>query len=395
MQRPRDRNDTSLLLGLSVGALVIFIEPLRALIETGHLRRPDSLSLFPGLAILVGSLAYHYLRSRRDAGRAAAAAAAEAAQERARSAHLERLVGFSRSLGGALEPASIRDVFWRYLPGFADNREVWMLTHSASGGDAVFSDATAARPETARLLESLARQALNEATLGEVSTYGALLDDYLCFPMLVGQTAVGVVGVRNDPPLVLDDHGPLSAAVALLAIAIRNGQLLFETRESSIRDGLTGCYNRTYGVEALSTELHRAARIAQPVSVLMIDIDEFKTVNDRHGHLVGDTLLAALGARLSQVLRSSDIKCRYGGDEFFVILPETPLAGAEHVAATLTRELATLAVPSPGGTVAPTISTGIAIATKGETDATAIIARADAALYRAKRAGRNQFAAAV
>jgi diguanylate cyclase len=122
----------------------------------------------------------------------------------------------------------------------------------------------------------------------------------------------------------------------------------------------------------------------------MFDIDHFKTVNDTGGHLHGDAVLAAVGRQLSDVLRSTDFRCRYGGDEFLIILPDTPVLGAQHVAECIRRGIAemTLAGGRPAGVTA---SLGVTAALGGETDVRAAIARADEALYRAKRAGRNRF----
>jgi diguanylate cyclase (GGDEF)-like protein len=116
-------------------------------------------------------------------------------------------------------------------------------------------------------------------------------------------------------------------------------------RENSVRDGLTGCNNRTHALEVIDTELRRARRSQTPVSLIMFDIDHFKDVNDRFGHLCGDAVLAAVGVKMRQVLRGSDIKCRFGGEEFLVMLPETPLEGAKRVADTLRRELSELRSP--------------------------------------------------
>ena len=115
-------------------------------------------------------------------------------------------------------------------------------------------------------------------------------------------------------------------------------------RENSLRDGLTGCFNRTHAIEVIDTELRRARRSQAPVSLIMFDIDHFKEINDRYGHLCGDAVLAAVGARMRDVLRGSDLKCRYGGEEFLVLLPETPLEGAKRVAETLRRELADMQI---------------------------------------------------
>jgi diguanylate cyclase (GGDEF)-like protein len=212
--------------------------------------------------------------------------------------------------------------------------------------------------------------------------------------MVVGQTVLGIVGVRNVPGLAERERRALGAAVALLAIAIHNVQLLMQSRESSVRDHLTGCFNRSHGIETLANELKRASRSGHAVSVLMFDLDRFKTVNDLYGHLTGDAMLAEVGRHLSRLLRSSDTKCRYGGDEFLVILPDTPLAGAERAASALIVDLGLLQIPADTGVISPTVSVGVAVSEEGDTDALSLVARADAALYRAKQLGRNRYSVA-
>src|SRR5262249_56397969 len=159
-------------------------------------------------------------------------------------------------------------------------------------------------------------------------------------------------------------------------IAVRNVQLLEETRERGVRDALTGCVNRAYALEALDKELRRAKRSGRPLSILMFDIDHFKTINDQMGHLCGDALLADVGAQLNRVLRTSDVKCRYGGDEFLVILPDTPAVGAEQVAECVRRELATLTVSSGAHTVHASVSVGVAASLSGDRSAAALVERA-------------------
>jgi diguanylate cyclase (GGDEF)-like protein len=129
---------------------------------------------------------------------------------------------------------------------------------------------------------------------------------------------------------------------------------------------------------------------------MMFDIDGFKTINDELGHLRGDEVLRAVGAQLQRVLRSTDIPCRYGGDEFLIILPDTDILGAGHAAETLRREIATLAIAATEERViAVTASVGLAAAAPAELDVAELIVRADEALYRAKRAGRNRVCASA
>jgi diguanylate cyclase (GGDEF)-like protein len=171
---------------------------------------------------------------------------------------------------------------------------------------------------------------------------------------------------------------------------VRNVHLFQETREHSLRDSLTNCFNRGHALETLDAELRRSRRSRQPLSILMFDIDHFKTINDELGHLRGDDLLRAVGAQLTRVLRSSDVRCRYGGDEFLIILPDTPLIGAQQVAESVRREIATLAMVAGGNTIAVTASVGVATAGPAELGVNALIERADDALYQAKRAGRDR-----
>jgi diguanylate cyclase len=180
----------------------------------------------------------------------------------------------------------------------------------------------------------------------------------------------------------------------LVGIAMRNVQLLVEATDNSLRDSLTGCFNRGHALHQLDAEMRRAKRAGRPLSLVIFDIDNFKGVNDEHGHLAGDTILAAVGHLLSRVLRVTDIKCRYGGDEFLIILPDTPLPGAKPVTEGLLKELATLRFEFTGGTVSISASAGLAVSTPGQLGAIDLLARADEALYRAKRAGRNQVAVA-
>jgi diguanylate cyclase (GGDEF)-like protein len=152
---------------------------------------------------------------------------------------------------------------------------------------------------------------------------------------------------------------------------------------------LTGCFNRSHALEVLDAEIRRARRSKLPLSLLMFDLDNFKEINDRHGHLCGDAVLAAVGSKMKSELRGSDLKCRYGGDEFMVILPDTPLGGAKQVSENLRRELASHAVSWNSEHVKVTASFGITTVNPSDQDPLAAIARADAALYRAKEHGRN------
>jgi diguanylate cyclase (GGDEF)-like protein len=390
-----DRNDTSLAVALIASALVIFQRPLQYVIDAA--REAEAryhIDLIPGLTVLVGAFAFHQYKKWQQAKAAAGAAALEAAQERSRSQELERLVVFGRALGSSLDPPALRQNLWRYLPQFAPEHEFWMLTRHGDRWERFLQDATTAGQRLPDAMEAAATKAMSDHARTDSHGEGIETGEEICFPMVVSDATVGVMGVRNVPRLPASKRRAIGAAAALIAISMRNVQLLAETRENSLRDGLTGCFNRKHAIESLDLELRRARRSDRPVSLVIFDIDHFKGINDKHGHLAGDTVLASVGRLLARVLRVTDIKCRYGGDEFLVILPDTPLAGAKPVTESLLRELSGLRFEFEGEPVSLGVSAGLAVATPAETQPTDLIARADEALYRAKRAGRNQLAVA-
>lgn len=394
-----DRKDALLAIALVAGAVVIFRKPLHMLIDVAHsVELRYNIDLLPGLVLLVGAFTVHAFRKHHQtriianqAKAQADLATAEITQERLHSAELERLVALGSALGGALDTLALRQVFWRYFPAFARDRELWALTRTKNDWDNLARDGAASAARSVETLGSVAAEALSAPANRDAQAEGILVRDDVCFPMVVGDASLGVVGVRNVPALSIADRRGLGAAVSLLSIAIRNVQLLTQTRESSVRDQLTGCFNRAYAIESLGSELQRSRRTGRPLSVMMFDVDQLKRINDDYGHLAGDALLAAVAGQVTATLRASDIKCRWGGDEFLIILPDTPRSGAEHAGASLTREVSTVIVPTPAGSVSPTISVGVAVAENGECDPLALVARADAALYKAKQAGRNRF----
>jgi len=387
-----DRKDASLAIALVTGAFVIFWKPLHPLVDLAHsVELRYDIDLLSGLVVLAGAFVFHAFTKRQQAKVASDRAAAEVTRERLRSAELERLVAFGSALGSAHDSLALRQVFWRFFPAFARDRQLWALARTQRGWDNFLPDAATPLPRGLEELESIATEALSTPANGDAQAKGILVGNDVCFPMVVGDAALGVVGVQNAPPPSIADRRAIGAAVSLLAITIRNVELLTQTRESSVRDQLTGCFNRAYAIESLGSELQRSRRTGRPLSVMMFDVDQLKRINDEHGHLTGDALLAGVANQVMTSLRASDIKCRWGGDEFLVILPDTPRAGAEHAGACLTNEVSTVVVPTPSGSVSPTVSVGVAVAENGECDPLAFIARADDALYKAKRSGRNRF----
>ncbi|MHB8534552.1 MAG: GGDEF domain-containing protein [Sulfuricaulis sp.] len=165
--------------------------------------------------------------------------------------------------------------------------------------------------------------------------------------------------------------------------------------QESITDPLMGIYNRRYLDRRLAHEEHRAQRYGLPLSILMIDIDHFKEVNDTYGHPVGDVILRGLGELITDTVRSTDIVARYGGEEIMVIAPSTPIGTAARLADRLRQavENASLATHVVEGNKKPlhiTISIGVAHLGQNHHDTRGLVQSADEAMYRAKREGRNR-----
>jgi two-component system cell cycle response regulator len=161
--------------------------------------------------------------------------------------------------------------------------------------------------------------------------------------------------------------------------------------EMAITDALTGLYNRRYMETHVGTLVEQAASRSKPLTVLVLDIDYFKSINDTFGHDAGDDVLREFAVRIRKSIRGIDLACRYGGEEFVVVMPETDMAVATMVAERLRRRIASEPFPIQQGarSIEVTISIGIAALGRGE-DAAAVVKRADQALYRAKRDGRNR-----
>jgi diguanylate cyclase (GGDEF)-like protein len=163
-------------------------------------------------------------------------------------------------------------------------------------------------------------------------------------------------------------------------------RVLSDLREQTIRDPLTSLYNRRFLQDYLERELIRAKRERVSLALVMMDLDRFKQINDRAGHQAGDRVLVEVSALLKRHVRGSDIACRYGGEEFAVVLPRTSLASARRRSA----EICSAIRREPLRLLGVTASLGVALCPDHATDAEALLRAADQALYEAKRGGRNQ-----
>jgi diguanylate cyclase (GGDEF)-like protein len=193
------------------------------------------------------------------------------------------------------------------------------------------------------------------------------------------------------------DRSPTGAEVAALeqlaasaGPAIANARRFREARKLADLDALTNLHNRRYFHDTLAREVARAQRYDRRLALVVLDIDDFKSINERVGHLAGDSVLAQLAERMRAVVRGADIACRVGGDEFAVVLPESGLADAEQ----LYRRLQLAVTTRPTGAAERLyLSAGIAELTPGD-DAVSFFERADEALFRAKETGKGQAVAA-
>jgi diguanylate cyclase (GGDEF)-like protein/PAS domain S-box-containing protein len=216
---------------------------------------------------------------------------------------------------------------------------------------------------------------------------------------------VGVVhGIGAEPVWVyvsafptMDSQGELrEVVVAFVDITERKRAeeelraLQAQLREQAIRDSLTGLYNRRYLEETLQRELARAKREVHPLSVIMVDIDYFKRLNDTYGHAAGDEVLRTLGRLLQHHARSSDVPCRYGGEEFIVVLPDMPPEAARERAEEIRRDFLDLRIAFAGAELVASLSIGVSGYPAGGKTGDELIRAADQALYEAKQGGRNR-----
>jgi diguanylate cyclase (GGDEF)-like protein len=214
----------------------------------------------------------------------------------------------------------------------------------------------------------------------------------LCVPIKVGERVVGVINAESARPdaFTLADEQLLLTFAGQLATALEKMRLFQEVQHLAITDPLTGQFNRRHFFDEAEREFQRARRYARPLSVVMLDLDRFKRVNDSYGHAVGDRVLQVVAETCRRQLRTIDLLARYGGEEFIALLPESSAEDARHVAERLCRAIAALRVESDAGPVQVTISVGAAGLAASCADLDELLIRADRALYDAKEAGRNR-----
>ncbi|MFP5259978.1 MAG: GGDEF domain-containing protein [Acidobacteriota bacterium] len=218
-------------------------------------------------------------------------------------------------------------------------------------------------------------------------------EELITLPLRAGGQVFGLLVLyrAKGPALGKDQVQALYASVNHLALALKNAALFNQVKVRADHDGLTRIHNRRAFDERLIEELRRHQRYHHPMSLLMVDIDHFKVINDRFGHLVGDDVLREVGRILSGTLRSTDFTARYGGEEFVIILPQTTDESSRILAERLRGMIADTMFTHEGEPFSITVSIGAATMQPGSlTKRKELLEKADKALYQAKHLGRNQ-----
>ncbi|SJZ38082.1 diguanylate cyclase [Selenihalanaerobacter shriftii] len=214
----------------------------------------------------------------------------------------------------------------------------------------------------------------------------------IAVPLKVRDEIIGVILAINTlmaHSFSKEDERFLTTLTNQVAIALENAKMYNRMEEIAIRDGLTQLYNHSYFQEALADEINRAKRYGQELSLILLDIDNFKDFNDTYGHQVGDKVLKELAKNLKSIIRDIDVVARYGGEEFVIILPATSTKGAEDVGFRINESVREMVVKDDGLELNVTVSIGVSTYNQALSQKE-FISEADKALYRAKKEGKDR-----
>jgi len=219
----------------------------------------------------------------------------------------------------------------------------------------------------------------------------------LCLPLVNRGQKIGVIELLNKKGGIFTDADVkvMEMLVGPVAVAVSTIRHLDSAERLTITDDLTKLYNYRYLMQYLEAEVKRCLRYKKKVSLLFIDVDGFKRVNDTFGHLVGSLALSEMGQVLLKILRETDVVCRYGGDEFVIVLPETPVNGALVIAERIRKRVEDYEFIAQDLSIHLTVSLGVANCPKHTLTAEGLIKKADAAMYRAKELSKNSIKVAV
>ena len=330
---------------------------------------------------------------------------------------LRAVTGFRRELQACREvgeaAAALRGLLKEYLPrssgqlylyepqdgmgDFADGSGAGteLLRTAQHWGGGVGSDGML--PADCRALQRGGQQRVDPATAPACLHWGQVDPDLyrLCVPVQIASRPVGVLclalpAARFEPAVVAAAESLLGDVTASFAHVSEQLRLQEALGRESVRDPLTGLYNRRYLQEALRREIAGAQRHERPLAIIMLDLDYFKAVNDRWGHDFGDQFLCRVAECIGASVRGSDVACRYGGEEFVLLLSEAPPQGALERAEALRRQVRELVVESEGGPVSLSASFGVACFPVHGESSQALLRSADQALYTAKQSGRDR-----
>jgi diguanylate cyclase (GGDEF)-like protein len=338
--------------------------------------------------------------------------AASLAEARRLTTDLRRLLDMSSALSRSLDPVAVADLMAEHLARTVGAEQalisLWDEPEDQIRSIGCYPPGARERldgwydlgdyPLTRCVLEDLRIEAVDaDDPAADAAEVGYLREHgyrgLLMLPLVAKDAAIGLVELAfegrptADPSLITLARTMTHEA----AMALENARLYEDARRLADRDQLTGFFNHRYLHERLAEEVVRAARARRAVSVLMLDLDDFKLVNDSLGHVYGDRVLVHVAERIRSALRASDVTARYGGDEFAVILPETDRGDAATVATRILEALRLAPFAADGRQPFPVgASAGIACYPEDGRYATELIAIADRRLYEAKRGGGNQ-----
>jgi diguanylate cyclase (GGDEF)-like protein len=324
------------------------------------------------------------------------------------SHQLEAHVGQLRS-----ERVRLESLLRRIGESFASNldrqRLLEIVVRTAVDGVEAEGGRACVRPAPGRPLEERARfgelgyaaEAIREAEAAVLETArgeearggGAHALAYPLHGVNGTESVLGVVSVaRRGSAFTDSDREVFGYLAAQAAVSIENVGLHETVQRQAVTDELTGLYNHRRFQEAMEDEVERAKRFGQPLGLVMLDIDDFKMVNDSHGHQQGDIVLREVARILRESSRDIDAPARYGGEELAIVLPQTDIEGTHNLAERVRHGIEDLRIPllNGQGTLQVTASLGVASLPGSAHDARSLLARADAALYEAKRAGKNK-----
>ena len=228
---------------------------------------------------------------------------------------------------------------------------------------------------------------------GRSPQYDAVHTNVIAVPLVTQGELLGVLSVGTDPSLrKFDEHDIdlIEVFAQQAAVAIQNAKLFSEVQRLAVTDSLTGLYNRGAFFERARQEFSRSERYKDPLSLIMLDVDHFKRINDRFGHAAGDKALQVIAGLCISTTRVADLSGRYGGEEFVILLPETDIEGAEKMARRLCEEIRGGVIQSERGEIRVTVSVGVAQVSPEVRDLDELLDFTDQAMYRAKQGGRDR-----